>query len=204
MRRGFTLIELLVATGVFLFGFTAAYAMFIAGTRARVQADGILRLSIASTSLLQEFKLEAGREDASVTSAAIPFAPEKYVGCGFANFPESAAPTSLADLQMYRYSLQPGIWYRVISCLDEKGDKTDRKATALQMDVLTLWNPVPDDTLTLQDLVTRQRIDKEAGWPTTGANLLDLQVQFVADHLAKRGMATRERAVIIRRASWER
>lgn len=211
MRRGFTLIELLVATGVFLFGFTAAYAMFIAGTRARVQADGVLRLSLAATSLIQEFKLEAGRE----TSPDIPFAPEKYVGDGFAAIASGSddgnATLALAN-SLYRYPLQPGIWYRVLSCKDEKGSTTDRKATALQMDVLILWNPAPDDAMTLADVAFRAGLTNRAGvtrnpcpWPAWQSATDDAaKVQALADFLASRGMAVRERAVIVRKASWER
>lgn len=216
MRRGFTLIELLVATGVFLFGFTAAYGLFIAGTRARVQADGILRLSLATSSLVEEFKLEAGREDASIPSVTgqMPYAPVAYVGDGFAavaSAGEGGANPTMADL-VFRYPLQPGVWYRVLSCVDEKGDPADQRATALQMDLLVVWNPAPDDALSLADLAWRSGLTDRAGtsrspspWPAWAAATTDAQrIDALGDYLASRGMAVRERVVIVRKASWER
>jgi prepilin-type N-terminal cleavage/methylation domain-containing protein len=204
MRRGFTLIELLVATGVFLFGFTAAMSLFLIGTRARSQADGMLRLSLAAGSIVEEIRLEAGREPVSGTKP--PYAPMDYVGDGFAAVDsQTIDATTIAENdntlagRLYPYRPQPGIWYRVIGCVDEKGDATDTLATALRLDLLVVWNPVPDTALTLQALADRQRIDRQTGW----AAATD-QVQFLADFMAKRGFAVRETAWIIRKPSWER
>jgi prepilin-type N-terminal cleavage/methylation domain-containing protein len=202
MRRGFTLVELLVATGVFLFGFTAALGLFLVGTRARSQADGILRLSLAASSLVEEFRLEAGRELASGAPAAdVPYKPSAYVGDGFAFVPTGTQPES-ANEDLYPYKPQPGIWYRVLECVDEKGSDSDEKATALQMDLLIVWNPLPDDTLTLSELARRQG-SQRTGHPLNGVPVADLPDKL-ATFLAQRGFALRERAVIIRRASWER
>ena len=202
-RRGFTLIELLVACGVFLFGFTAAFAMFLAGTRARSQADGIIRLSLAASSLAEEFKLEAGREDLSVAGALVPFPPSAYLGDGF------AAVASLADenppglaAPLFRYRPQPGIWYRVITCQDEKGSPDDASATALQMELLVVWNPAPDDTLTLDDLAKRQRMDLKPAYMALASD--DEKTAMLVAFLAQRGFAVREQIVFIRRPSWER
>ena len=197
MRRGFTLIELLVASGVFLFGFTAALGLFLIGTRARAQADGMLRLSLAASSIVEEIRLEAGRE----TNGA-PYAPSAYVGDGFAAVISgggTAADEAASD-DLYPYQPQPGVWYRVLACVDEKGDLADTMATALRVDLLVVWNPLPDPTLDMAELARRQRIDKQPGWPST----LDDQVVFLADFMAKRGFAVRETAWIIRKPSWER
>jgi prepilin-type N-terminal cleavage/methylation domain-containing protein len=204
-RRGFTLIELLVACGVFLFGFTATFAMFLAGTRARSQADGIIRLSLAASSLAEEFKLEAGREDLSVATAAVPFAPSAYIGDGFAAVNSVANETGLAaSAPLFRYRSQPGVWYRVVSCRDEKGSTTDRFATALQMELLVVWNPAPDDSLTLGDLALRQRPKFVPTPDDAGTTDRDEYAESLTAFLAQRGFAVREQIVFIRRPSWER
>lgn len=204
-RRGFTLVELLVACGVFLFGFTAAFAMFLAGTRARSQADGIIRLSLAASSLAEEFKLEAGRESLSTPGAPVPFPPNAYIGDGFAAVHSvgTAAAEDPGDMTapLFQYRPQPGVWYRVISCTDEKGSPTDPFATALQMELLVVWNPAPDATLTLDDLAKRQRMDLK---PTWAGLLYPEQLSTLVDFLAQRGFAVREQIVFIRRPSWER
>ncbi|MBN8526004.1 MAG: prepilin-type N-terminal cleavage/methylation domain-containing protein [Planctomycetes bacterium] len=211
MRRGFTLIELLVATGVFLFGFTAAMALFLLGTRARAQADGMLRLSLAASSIVEEIRLEAGREGTASPAAPSgattpPFAPMDYLGDGLAAIDSSVIDgTTVAEDdntlagRLFPYRPQPGIWYRVISCVDEKGDATDKLATALRFDLLVVWNPVPDLSLTLDELARRQRL---SGKPEFTA--ATDQIQFLADFMAKRGFAVRETAWIIRKPSWER
>ena len=216
--RGFTLIEMLVATGVFLIGFTAAYTMFLAGTKARVQADGILRMSLAASSIVEEIRLEAGREKAGTSrtvpaaTTCPPYPPSDYVGCGFAAIgtePVAANPApSLAD-PMYRYDLQPGIWYRVLKCVDEKGDADtldSALATTLQLDLLLIWNPLPDPTMTMQDLITRQRIDKLPDYIAipAGPNHDPQCIDFLVNHLAKRGFALHEHVVVVRHASWDK
>lgn len=218
MRRGFTLIELLVATGVFLFGFTAAMALFLLGTRARAQADGMLRLSLAASSIVEEIRLEAGREGTASPAAPSgttipPFPPTDYVGDGFAAITSAIPTTSGGDIAeneqtdpdrtaLYPYKPQPGVWYRVLGCVDEKGDANDPKATALRVDLLVVWNPVPDDTLTIGQLAQRQGLKRAnspiPGWPTATF------VGDIADFMAKRGFAVRETAWIIRKPSWER
>jgi len=214
MRRGFTLVELLVASGVFLFGFTAAMSLFLIGTRARGQADGMLRLSLSASSIVEEIRLEAGREGtrspAAPSGATVPpFAPLDYIGDGFAAIDSSTIDaTTIVESdnalsgRLFPYAPQPGIWYRVIGCVDEKGDQADALATALRVDLLVVWNPVADASLTLQDLADRQRIDKQPEW----AGLADdaAKVVFLADFMAKRGFAVRETAWIVRKPSWER
>ncbi len=205
MRRGFTLIELLVASGVFLFGFTAALGLLLIGTRARSQADGMLRLSLAASSIVEEIRLEAGREPDSLPSDLTPppYMPSAYVGDGFAAIPSSGDGPATGDPVFYPYRPQPGVWYRVLGCVDEKGDPGDALATALRVDLLVIWNPVADETLLFSDLSTRQRFDKQTGWPGSSANI-DTQLTFAADFMAKRGFAVRETAWIIRKPSWER
>jgi prepilin-type N-terminal cleavage/methylation domain-containing protein len=196
MRRGFTLIELLVASGVFLFGFTAALGLFLIGTRARAQADGMLRLSLAASSIVEEIRLEAGREQSGA-----PYAPVDYVGDGFAAVATTDETLTGEDAILFPYTPQPGIWYRIIHVTDEKGDPADSLATALRVDLLVVWNPQPDPTLPAKELARRQRqnppIDN-AATPT------DEYLEFLADFMAKRGFAVRETAWIIRKPSWER
>ncbi len=216
MRRGFTLIELLVASGVFLFGFTAALGLLLVGTRARAQADGMLRLSLAASSIVEEIRLEAGRE-----TPIGPYEPNTYLGDGFAailsNVDVNGSPVSETasglDACLYPYKPQPGIWYRVIGCVDEKGDRlaTERRAdlaTALRVDLLVVWNPVADDTLDIRALATRQGLFRNNSpvnltSVTTPAEQ-DKAIQDIADFMAKRGFAVRETAWIIRKPSWER
>lgn len=202
MRRGFTLIELLVASGVFLFGFTAALGLFLIGTRARAQADGMLRLSLAASSIVEEIRLEAGREGTPngttvSTLTAPPFAPQDYLGDGFAAVVTGTDEASNDSL--YPYPLQPGIWYRVLGCVDEKGDANDRYATALRVDLLVVWNPVPDSTLDMAELARRQRLTNNGEYLAATDKF-----QYLADFMAKRGFAVRETAWIIRKPSWER
>jgi prepilin-type N-terminal cleavage/methylation domain-containing protein len=191
MRRGFTLIELLVASGVFLFGFTAALGLFLIGTRARAQADGMLRLSLAASSIVEEIRLEAGREN-----PVGPYKPSDYLGDGFAAI---TSPDDAANPALYPYAPQPGIWYRVIGCVDEKGDSEDKLATALRVDLLVVWNPLPDPTLSQDELARRQRLSAKAEYTAATDKL-----QYLADFMAKRGFAVRETAWIIRKPSWER
>lgn len=197
MRRGFTLIELLVATGVFLFGFTAAMALFLLGTRARAQADGMLRLSLAAGSIVEEIKLEAGRE-----ATGAPYAPSAYVGDGFAAVASTDETLTGSAAYLYPYAPQPGIWYRVINCVDEKGSATDTLATALRVDLLVVWNPVPDSSLPAAELARRQRLTTLPADNTATAT--DEYLDALADFMAKRGFAVRETAWIIRKPSWER
>lgn len=204
MRRGFTLVELLVATGVFLFGFTAAMSLFLLGTRARTQADGLLRLSLAASSIVEEIRLEAGRESKADGTPAdgIPFAPETYVGDGFATIASTGEAPD--DGGLYPYRLQPGVWYRVLDCRDEKGEVDDRLATALRLDLLVVWNPTPDETLTMDELARRQRIDTKPEWTAIDPADTAARANYLADFMAKRGFAVRETAWIVRKASWER
>lgn len=222
MRRGFTLIELLVATGVFLFGFTAAMALFLLGTRARAQADGMLRLSLAASSIVEEIRLEAGREtkwDGAqwVAHPSAPFEPQAYVGDGFAAIDsQNIDSTSVLENdnspsgRLYPYKPQPGIWYRVLDCVDEKGDRTTAErganlATALRFDLLVVWNPAPDTSLLISELAHRQGMDRPNPPIANWASLSPTQkVDELATFMAKRGFAVRETAWIIRKPSWER
>ena len=140
-------------------------------------------------------------------SSDLPFPPDDYVGDGFAAIDSPDEDKVGMASAVYPYAPQPGIWYKVIGCVDEKGDKGGESptrgaefATALRVDLLVVWNPVPDQTLTLQALADRQRIHKQPGWPAAP----DDQVIFLADFMAKRGFAVRETAWIIRKPSWER
>jgi prepilin-type N-terminal cleavage/methylation domain-containing protein len=203
-RRGFTLIELLVATGVFVFGFSAAFAMFLTGTKYRAQADAILRLSLASSSMVEEIRLDAGRENTA------PCKPQDYVGDGFVGATNTDATNPATDpsdaddkasaYTLYPYNGQPGAWYRVLSCLSETGKADDELATALDIDLLVVWNLNADDELTLGDL--NQRLRLVASTSDSRTALLDKPWSQVVDQLVRRGLAVRQRVIVIRQPSW--
>src|SRR4051812_26180938 len=77
-RSGFTLIELLVASGVFLVGFVAVFGLFLAGIPFGKPAAAPPRASLAASSLIDELRIDAGREGLG------PCDPADYVGDGLA------------------------------------------------------------------------------------------------------------------------
>ncbi|HYE07503.1 MAG TPA: prepilin-type N-terminal cleavage/methylation domain-containing protein [Planctomycetota bacterium] len=206
-RDGFTLIELLVASGVFLIGFVAVFGLFLAGVRFRKLSDDTARSALAASSLINEIRIDAGREGGTA-----PHEPGDYVGDGFAAdgaegyalppipppppAPQPAADTEPSDsFQLFPYPAQPGVWYRVVTCTDFIGDPAGADTTALRLRLLVLpWSQAEDATAF--DLLTvNQRIGlfPRASTPT-GA-------QMIAE-LTKRGLAFEYHATIIRHPSW--
>ena len=57
VRNGFTLLEMLIATGIFLFGFMAVYALFLIGVESRQKAEQITRTSLAADAMLEDWRL---------------------------------------------------------------------------------------------------------------------------------------------------
>jgi hypothetical protein len=187
-RRAITLIEMLVASGVFLLGFVGALSLFTAGVSFRKQSDDLTRSSLALTSLVEELRIDAGRE------AGGPWPPAHYVGDGFAaNGPEDADLAGGGTLFPYR--LQPGIWYRVESCTDLAGNPDHATATAIRLSLLVIPFATTDETLTLVEIGRRlqQRDD---------ANVLLTDPQAIADRLVQRGNALRHDVVLVRQRSW--
>lgn len=188
-RAGFTLVELLAACGVFLFGATAAIGLMTVGTRARAQADGLLRLGLAASSIVAEIGLEA----AVPATGEVP-PPSAFVGDGFPATADAgmADPESL-DAPLIAYRPQPGIWYRVLEASDPAGGD-DAAAPVVRLDLLVAWNPVPDASLTLRELAARHRLDRRREWDAS-----DDQRRFLIDYLVQRGLAVHETHWILRR-----
>jgi type II secretory pathway pseudopilin PulG len=190
-RGGFSLIELLVATGVFLVGFVAVFGLFLAGMRFRKLAEDTTRASLAASSLIAEFQIDAGSE------AIIPCQPSQYVGDGF---PDIARPGETADPpataikdsleKLYPYTGQRNLYYRVVACTDLKGGD-DAATTALRIRLFVLpWASV-DDTV---DLMTLNR--------RLGLSMQNDTSDEVRATLVKRGLAMAFDAVIVRKPSW--
>ncbi|MCS6969675.1 MAG: prepilin-type N-terminal cleavage/methylation domain-containing protein [Planctomycetota bacterium] len=188
MQRGFTLIELLAACGVFLFGFAAAIGLMTVGTRARAQADGLLRLGLAASSLPVEFALDAWLAEDPQQSPP----PSAYRGDGQAEVAMPGEAQEDLDAPLYPYRPQPGIWYRVLRASDARGGD-DRAAAVLRFELLVVWNPVPDETLTLRELAQRHRLDRRPDWE--GGDHLAMLIEY----LTARGLAVRETHWVIRR-----
>lgn len=195
MRRGFTLIEMLVATGIFVIGCVAVFSLFIAAMRFRKQADDTIRLSVASTSLLERIRMTAG------TETGAPLKPERYVGDGFAgNGPEPAtpvaSPTAVAEWtdQLFESPDAPGVWYRVLSAVGDDGQPDTDNSTTLRLDILLVHISQSQDptAFTFDDL-------KRVIRPKLATTDMD---EYLSD-LTVRGMITRVHSTIVRRASWD-
>jgi len=182
-RRGITLIEMLVATSVFLVGFVGALSLFTAGVSYRKQSDDLTRCSLALTSLIEEIRIDAGRE------AGGPLAPSEYVGNGFA---EDGAETDSGTLFPYR--LQPGIWYRVETCTDLANADDNATTTALKLNLLVIPFSTADSDITLTEIGRRLQLrDVDDNLLTVGA---------IANRLVERGIAQRHEVVLVRHRSW--
>ncbi len=200
-RRGFTLIEMLVATVVFAIGFVGVFGLFLAGMRFRKQSEDLTRCSLAASSLVSEFAIDAGRESAG------PKEPEEYVGDGFA---EAAGPAdgTANTLILVPYRAQPGIFYRVEHCTDLLGADSGTNSlgeeaamtTVLRLRLLVVPWATVDPTISLDDLAKRLQlrspVDNAPLWGT-GAS-----PDAIASELVRRGLALRSDAVITRRPSW--
>ncbi len=182
-RRGITLIEMLVATSVFLVGFVGALSLFTAGVSYRKQSDDLTRCSLALTSLVEEIRIDAGRESGG------PLAPSEYIGDGFAN---DGAETDAATLFPYR--LQPGIWYRVESCTDLANTDVNT-TTALKLNLLVIPFSTADSAITLVEIGRRLQIRDVS-------NTVLTDPQAIADRLVERGIAQRHEVVLVRHRSW--
>jgi len=184
-RHGFTLIEMLVATAIFAVGFVAVFGLFLAGIRFRKMSEDLTRCSLASSSLVSEFAIDAGRETAA------PCAPSLYEGDGFAD----TASTHDSDPDMLgRYRAQPGVFYRVEKATDLLG-QDDPLTTVVRLKVLIVPWATADTTVSLTNIAKRLQIVDASG------TLMTDPIAIGSD-LARRGLAMRTDAVITRRPAW--
>jgi len=200
-RRGFTLIEMLVATVIFAVGFVAVFGLFLAGIRFRKQSEDLTRCSLAASSLVSEFAIDAGRESAA------PMAPDDYVGDGFAGGVPSAADGPAKEV-LVPYRAQPGVFYRVETCTDLEGtpigpnlSSVDASlSTVLRIKLLVVPWATGDAMVSLVDIAKLQLRDSATGtalWTSP-----DDDPVRIATELTKRGLAMRTDAVVTRRPSW--
>jgi prepilin-type N-terminal cleavage/methylation domain-containing protein len=136
-RAGFTLLEMLIATGIFLFGFMAVYALFLIGVESRQQAEQITRTSIAADAMLEDWRLRFSHADYRSK------APQDFIGDGipFDTGQQLVNGPGMADRSFAFSHNQPGVLYRVISCSDLSGDATNTNASALYLELLVLYQP---------------------------------------------------------------
>ncbi len=185
-RRGITLIEMLVATGVFMLGFVGALSLFTAGVSYRKQSDDLTRTSLALTSLIEEIRIDAGREVGG------PFPPLDYIGNGFAaDGPEDE------DGTLFAYRMQPNIWYRVEACTDlSNPPRTDNATTtAIKLTLLIVPFATSDTELTLVELGRQLQLRDTY-------NVLLTTPVDIANRLVDRGIALRHEVVMVRHRGW--
>lgn len=182
MRRGFTLIEMLVATGIFVIGCVAVFSLFIAAMRFRQQADATIRLSVASTSLLERIRLAAGTEPNR------PAPPADYIGDGFASGGAEVTGQAMTE-ELFPAPDAPTVWYRVLDARDDLGQAPGlATTTTLGLDLFLVHLGQHQTSLTFDDLNRRLRLgDRE----------------LLIARLIANGSAVRIRTTIVRRPSWE-
>jgi prepilin-type N-terminal cleavage/methylation domain-containing protein len=185
-EAGFTLVEMLVATAIFVVGFMGVFALFLSGIRFRKLSEDITRTALASSSLITEIRIDAGREGGGAK------APQDYQGDGMA----LDATDALSTDDLYPYSQQPGIWYRVMSCTDMHADPANAATTGLKMKLVVLSFPTADATLTFTEIQRRMRLKKVDNTAPVGPD-------EIAYELARRGIAMATEAVIVRRPAWQ-
>lgn len=192
MRRAaaFTLLEMLVATGIFMFGFAAAYSLFLVGMHARQEAESLTRASLAANALLDEFKLSSGLE------VGAPMVPNAYLGDGFAEELTGANPTTNQPDTLYPYKPLPNTWYCVTSCTDLTGGQ-DKMTTTLHLTLVVVPIALSDTSSQVKILGLRRRFS--IANPTSGQAPTETDV---INELVRRGLAFRFHSALLRRASW--
>jgi prepilin-type N-terminal cleavage/methylation domain-containing protein len=175
---GFTLVEMLVATGIFLFGFSAAYALFLIGMHYRQQAEAMTKTSLAANALIDEFRLASGLEDNA------PCQPSEYIGDGFAR----NGQTTTGSQNLYPYASIPGVWYCVRTCTDASGGNEELTTTLhLTLLVTTLDLPPSSSPIAISSLGRR-----------LGATGEDT----IITAMIERGLMVQFHTAVLRRASW--
>jgi len=206
-RRGFTLIEMLVATAIFAVGFTALYAMFLAGMRNRALAEATTRTSLAANSLIGDMRLACGTERAgTLPASSLPPLALHYIGDGDAeNGAEVAGadmqdPASISDADVYdeagRFFARDdgsGVFIRVLDASDLSGDRDGDGA--IRVTVLAAHLAIPRDSVSIAELRRRRRV------PIDGAIPMSVGEQVIRD-LERRHILHRYDAVIHRRVPW--
>lgn len=188
-RRGITLIEMLVATGVFMLGFVGALSLFTAGVSYRKQSDDLTRTSLALTSLIEEIRIDAGRELGG------PLPPLDYIGNGFAA--DGAEDEDYVAGTLFAYRMQPNIWYRVEACTDlSNPPRTDNATTtAIKLTLLIVPFATSDASVNLIDLGRQLQLRD------TNDVLLTAPLD-IANRLVDRGIALRHQVVMVRHRGW--
>ncbi len=215
-RGGFTLVELLVATGVFIIGFVAVYALFLSGLRFRKLADDLFKTATLASTLMTEVYLDSAHGDNP--AAAQPALPSDYNGCGDPRHAENAtaAPgTATAPkvpaVPLYGYQGCPGAVYRLTNTHGILGtNDQDRYATALVTTVLALcpgslpppdgknpWNQVADEEVLERYMHLMQGDSIYPNYTNQPA-----QTTYYENELVARGIAMAYPAVIIRQPHW--
>jgi prepilin-type N-terminal cleavage/methylation domain-containing protein len=188
-HHGFTLVEMLVATAVFVIGFVGVFVLFLSGVRFRKLSEDLTRTALASSSLIAEIRIDAGREGGGSKP------PSDYVGNGFATDGAELNDGS-GKVPLFPYPQQPGIWYRVMSCSNLSGDAADAKTIALKFQLVVLSFPTSDTALTFTELQRRLRLTDSTG------SLITDDPGLVVSELTRRGAAMTTTAVIVRQPSW--
>jgi prepilin-type N-terminal cleavage/methylation domain-containing protein len=195
MARAFTLVELLVATSIFVIGFTAALAMFTKGVRDLQTADSLTRASLAATSLMDEFRLDAGMD--GFDNGRDPFPPSAYVGDGFAG--NGAATAEIGRL--YPYRAMPGIWYTVRRSTSLLNDPNDKLTTTLHFDLVVM--PLAVDEASAGSTTAQPGFSLTEAWFRRRMSIaLGATAEPILDNLVERGLAFRFQGALVRRPSW--
>lgn len=195
LAGGFTLVELLVATGVFVLGFAAVFALFLSGVRFRKLADDTAKTVTLASTVTAELYLDSGSEGTTG-----PCTPLSYDGNGRyrASTTDVEEPSVLGmDTRLFTYTGIPGSLFRFDGTSDITGDQ-DPFATALATDVIALCPGVPVGTY--GELNRHLRVYSPAQLTALGTT--DQQAVAFRDELLKRGIAMRYRAVVIRQPRW--
>jgi hypothetical protein len=192
---------MLVATMVFITGFVAVFALFLAGVKMRATADLETRSAIALHNLVEEIQLDAGLE----TTAAKPAA---YLGSGFPGTASSTVTAPAMSDNLYGCPGMPGMFYAVLEASDGDGTEGSVDSAVVTLRIVQLGlADIPDSNgkgPTWTELARRLRIDTADSSLTVpdGNTLTDETLAKLIAELVRRGIATDDRVAIVRQPSW--
>ncbi len=115
--------------------------------------------------------------------------PSDYVGDGFAI--DALSTEDNNDLALFRYNLQPHIWYRVRSCTDMQGDATNANTTGLKIQLFVVPWATGEDSLTLGEIAKRLQLKDSQG-------ALLATADAIAQRLIEKSIAMQSDIVILR------